>query len=891
MLLRGPARVVHRALLPLLGRLDRAATRAARRAATARGRPVGRRDPARGPPRGRLAAVHGLAGPLRARARGARRGGTRRGPGPARALPRARARSRASTTTATGHVHEPRSPTSRSATGCRSSATTSSGSASSARPRSASPASTRTATRARSTSRSTRRRGARLPRAGAPDPRRRSPWARRMTLPLADVRILAVEQFGAGPWGTLQLADLGAEIVKIEDPASAGDVGRYVPPFQEGEDSLFFETFNRGKKSISLDLRHPEARAVLARSRARLRRASTRTSAATSRTKLGPRRTSSCKRRQPAHRLLLALGLRDDRAARPRGRLRLHDAGARGLAEPDRRARRASDEERALARRPLGWLCLRDRPAGGDLARTPRRRGLRLRRLALRDGAARADVHRHRGRRPTATCRRDGQLGASVDRPVPELPGRRRLVRRRRREADLLGAALRGDRPPRAAGRRAVRDDGGAQRASRRAAAACWTRRFASRTVDEWVGALVAAGVPASRINSVAGGARRPAGRGARGRRRARPSVARHASARSAPRSGSRGERPSSGPRSAGRSAASTRRRCSSSSAATRRSGCASSSRAASSATGCRRHERDGTRPASATARAPPDPRWPGGQRVALSLVLNYEEGGENTPLEGDPASEAYLHEVIGAPPTVGRRNLNTESMFEFGSRAGFWRVHRIFTSLGLPLTVFAVGQALERNPAAARAMVDAGWEVASHGWRWIDYGELSEDEEREHIRRAIAAIEGACGVRPVGWYTGRGTEARAGSSSRRAASSTTRTRTPTSCRTGSRCPGSSTSSSRTRSTRTTSSSSCRTGSSRRTTSRRTSSTRSTARARRAGGCCPSASTAGSSVAREDAGARPLPRARRGPRRRLGRDAGRDRAALARRAPTTPVTS
>src|SRR2546421_567758 len=152
----------------------------------------------------------------------------------------------------------------------------------------------------------------------------------------------------------------------------------------------------------------------------------------------------------------------------------------------------------------------------------------------------------------------------------------------------------------------------------------------------------------------------------------------------------------------------------------------------------------------------PPDPRWPNGARIALSFVLNYEEGGERTPLEGDPTSEAFLHEVINAPPKVGRRDLNAESMFEFGSRTGFWRVHRIFTAHSLPLTVYAVGQALERNPAAARAMVDAGWEVASHGWRWIDYGEMQEDEEREHVRRAIVAIERATGSRPVGWYTGR---------------------------------------------------------------------------------------------------------------------------------------
>jgi peptidoglycan/xylan/chitin deacetylase (PgdA/CDA1 family) len=97
--------------------------------------------------------------------------------------------------------------------------------------------------------------------------------------------------------------------------------------------------------------------------------------------------------------------------------------------------------------------------------------------------------------------------------------------------------------------------------------------------------------------------------------------------------------------------------------------------------------------------------------------------------------------------------------MFEFGSRAGFWRVHRIFGRHGLPLTVYAVGQALERNPEAARAMVGAGWEVASHGWRWIDYADMPEEEEREHMRRAIEAIERLCGTRPVGWYTGRTSE------------------------------------------------------------------------------------------------------------------------------------
>ncbi|MBM3679227.1 MAG: allantoinase PuuE [Actinobacteria bacterium] len=158
--------------------------------------------------------------------------------------------------------------------------------------------------------------------------------------------------------------------------------------------------------------------------------------------------------------------------------------------------------------------------------------------------------------------------------------------------------------------------------------------------------------------------------------------------------------------------------------------------------------------------RRPPDPRWPGGARVALSFVLNYEEGGENTVLDGDAGSEAFLHEVIGAPATVGKRNLNVESMFEYGSRAGFWRVHRLFTKHRLPLTVYAVGQALERNPEAGRAMAEAGWEVASHGWRWIDYDGMPVEEEREHMRRAIETIERLTGSRPVGWYTGRGTEA-----------------------------------------------------------------------------------------------------------------------------------
>ncbi|MFF7300063.1 allantoinase PuuE [Streptomyces sp. NPDC008265] len=152
----------------------------------------------------------------------------------------------------------------------------------------------------------------------------------------------------------------------------------------------------------------------------------------------------------------------------------------------------------------------------------------------------------------------------------------------------------------------------------------------------------------------------------------------------------------------------------------------------------------------------PPHAAWPGGARVAVSLVLNYEEGGEANVLEGDRASEGYLHEIVGAPPVVGGRDLNAESMFAYGARAGFWRVHRTLAAHGAPLTVHAVGQALDRNPEAARAMAAAGWEVAGHGWRWIDYREVPEETERADVRRTIATVRRLVGRRPVGWYTGR---------------------------------------------------------------------------------------------------------------------------------------
>lgn len=152
----------------------------------------------------------------------------------------------------------------------------------------------------------------------------------------------------------------------------------------------------------------------------------------------------------------------------------------------------------------------------------------------------------------------------------------------------------------------------------------------------------------------------------------------------------------------------------------------------------------------------PPSVHWPNQARLAVSFVLNYEEGGEMCLLHGDAAAEAYLQEIPGLPSLLGQRNLGVESVYEYGSRAGFWRLLRLFRERGLTLTVYAVGMALRRHPEAARAMVEAGFEIASHSWRWIDYQNVPEEEEREHIRLAIEAIEATTGTRPVGWYTGR---------------------------------------------------------------------------------------------------------------------------------------
>ena len=152
----------------------------------------------------------------------------------------------------------------------------------------------------------------------------------------------------------------------------------------------------------------------------------------------------------------------------------------------------------------------------------------------------------------------------------------------------------------------------------------------------------------------------------------------------------------------------------------------------------------------------PPDPKWPNGAKLALSFVLNYEEGGENTVLNGDAGSELYLHEVPGGSPILGERNRTVESQFDYGARAGVWRILRAFDARKLPLTVYGVGRALELNPTVTRAFADAGHEVASHAWRWIDYHDVDEATERAEIARCVAVIERLTGTRPVGWYTGR---------------------------------------------------------------------------------------------------------------------------------------
>ncbi len=152
----------------------------------------------------------------------------------------------------------------------------------------------------------------------------------------------------------------------------------------------------------------------------------------------------------------------------------------------------------------------------------------------------------------------------------------------------------------------------------------------------------------------------------------------------------------------------------------------------------------------------PPDANWPGGAKIAVQFVLNYEEGGENNILHGDPASEAFLSEIVGAAPWPGQRHWNMETIYEYGARAGFWRLHRLFTGLNIPVTVYGVATALARSPEQVAAMQDADWEIASHGLKWIEYKDHDPAAEQSDMAEAIRLHTEVTGSRPRGWYTGR---------------------------------------------------------------------------------------------------------------------------------------
>jgi len=152
----------------------------------------------------------------------------------------------------------------------------------------------------------------------------------------------------------------------------------------------------------------------------------------------------------------------------------------------------------------------------------------------------------------------------------------------------------------------------------------------------------------------------------------------------------------------------------------------------------------------------PPDPRWPGGARIAVQVVVNFEEGGENCLLHGDAASEAFLSEIVGADAWPGQRHWNMESIYDYGARAGFWRLHRMLTARAIPVTVFGVASALARAPEQVAAMQAAGWEIASHGLKWIEHKGMTEADERAQVADAIRLHAEVTGARPRGWYTGR---------------------------------------------------------------------------------------------------------------------------------------
>lgn len=152
----------------------------------------------------------------------------------------------------------------------------------------------------------------------------------------------------------------------------------------------------------------------------------------------------------------------------------------------------------------------------------------------------------------------------------------------------------------------------------------------------------------------------------------------------------------------------------------------------------------------------PPNAAWPNKARVAVQFVINYEEGAENCILDGDAAAESFISEMVGTAPLQGQRHMSMEWLYEYGSRAGWWRIQRLFKERGLPATIFAVGLALEKNPDVVKSMLESNFEIACHGWRWINYQYVGEEVEREHIKKTVDTIERLSGKRPVGWYTGR---------------------------------------------------------------------------------------------------------------------------------------
>lgn len=155
----------------------------------------------------------------------------------------------------------------------------------------------------------------------------------------------------------------------------------------------------------------------------------------------------------------------------------------------------------------------------------------------------------------------------------------------------------------------------------------------------------------------------------------------------------------------------------------------------------------------------PPNANWPGDAKIAVQFVVNYEEGGENCLLHGDGASEAFLSEIVGAAAWPGQRHWNMESIYEYGARAGFWRLHRLFTAASIPVTVYGVATALQRSPEQVQAMLDADWEIATHGLKWIEFKDFTREEEQQWMKQAIELHQAVTGTRPRGWYLGRCSE------------------------------------------------------------------------------------------------------------------------------------